>query len=86
MARQGEELTCRELIDFLWAYEDGELPAGEREAFDAHLAICPDCVTYLETYRTVAQLGAEAFERRDADVSPLDLPEALVQAILAARR
>jgi anti-sigma factor RsiW len=79
------ELTCRELVDFLMAYDDDELPAPERAAFDAHLAECPDCVAYLASYRATVALGRRAF--RDEDAAAGDhVPEALVEAVLAARR
>ena len=77
-------MTCREMVDFLMAYLDGELPDDQRARFDAHLAACPPCVTYLETYRETVALG-KAVCQRDEDPTPDDVPEALVQAILAAR-
>jgi anti-sigma factor RsiW len=79
------ELTCREFADFLMAYEDGELPADERARFDAHLAECPDCVTYLKSYRSAVALGQKAFADEDAAAAD-EAPEELVRAILAARR
>jgi anti-sigma factor RsiW len=79
------ELTCREIADFLMAYEDGELSDEVRGEFDAHLAVCPDCVAYLESYRATVALGKQAFA--DADAAAADqVPEELVQAVLAARR
>lgn len=73
-------LTCQELIGFLAAYVDGDLTAEERVRFDAHLAVCPHCVDYLRGYRESVRLGKAAF----ADVD--EVPEELVDAILAARR
>jgi anti-sigma factor RsiW len=78
------DLTCREFVDFLMAYEDGELPAAERAAFDAHIAECPDCVAYLESYRTTVALGKRAFADQDAAAGD-HVPEELVTAVLAAR-
>jgi anti-sigma factor RsiW len=78
-------VTCREFVDFVMAYLDGELAADERGRFDAHLAVCPDCVRYLDQYRdTVAavQLEAEA----GGDELPGGVPDDLVQAIVAARK
>jgi anti-sigma factor RsiW len=77
-------LTCREVLDFLAAYLDGELAADARAAFERHLARCPACVSYLESYRETIRLGREAW---DAD-GPVDeeVPEELVAAILAVRR
>jgi anti-sigma factor RsiW len=79
------ELTCREVADFLMAYEDGELSAEERREFDAHLAECPDCVAYLASYRATVALGRRAFADDDAAAAG-EAPEELVEAVLAARQ
>lgn len=78
-------MTCRELIDFLGAYLDGELSEEVRLRFDEHLAACPECSAYLETYRETVKLAKRAFKDPD-DPVPADVPEDLVKAILAARR
>jgi anti-sigma factor (TIGR02949 family) len=75
-------MTCRELIDFLAAYLDGELPPDERARFDAHLGECPECVAYLATYRDTIALAKGACA---ADPTP-DVPERLARAIAAARK
>lgn len=77
-------LTCREMFDFLMSYDEGELPDAQREAFDEHLAACPDCVDYLATYRRTQELSASLAEGDDA--IPPDVPDDLVRAILDARR
>jgi len=76
-------LTCRELIDFIAAYLDGELAPTERERFEYHLSLCPQCVHYLESYRETQRLEQLACAADDA--VPADVPEDLVAAILAAR-
>jgi anti-sigma factor RsiW len=76
-------MTCRELIDFLMAYLDGELPDERRALFDAHLEICAACRRYLDGYRQSIALGRAACDP-EAPV-PDEVPEELVQAILAAR-
>ena len=78
-------MTCRELIEFLADYLSGELPAEERRLFEEHLAECPDCVAYLETYEATIRLGRDAFSSVQ-DPGCADAPEELVAAILAARR
>ena len=77
-------VSCREVLDFLAAYLDGELAAGVRAGFEAHLARCPACVSYLEGYRETIRLGRDAY----APDAPLaeDVPEELVEAILAVTR
>jgi anti-sigma factor RsiW len=79
------DLSCRELTDFIYAYEEGELPGDDRAAFDAHLAECPDCVAYLAGYRRSVSLGKQAFEGPD-EPAPDDVPADLIRAVLAARR
>jgi anti-sigma factor RsiW len=79
------KLTCRELIEFLMDYLDDALGADERESFAAHLAVCPDCVRYVDDYRSTVRAGRSAFADPDAP-TPDAVPESLVAAILAARR
>jgi anti-sigma factor RsiW len=76
-------LTCRELIEFLSAYLENEQPPGERAVFESHLAICPDCVSYVESYRLTIELGRQACDP-EAEL-PEDVPSELVDAILASR-
>jgi anti-sigma factor RsiW len=81
-----DELTCRELAHFLGDYVAGELPAAERARFDDHLAECDDCLVYLRAYEETIRAGKAAFASTDDAPVPRDVPEQLVQAILAARR
>jgi len=78
-------MTCRDFIEFLWRYVHDELPPEERFHFDAHLAVCPDCVAYLRNYQTTIDLEKEAMAGPPDGPVPEDAPEELVQAILAAR-
>jgi anti-sigma factor RsiW len=63
-------------------YLSGELPALERVAFEEHIEECPDCKAYLATYEETIRLSKVAC--RDVDV-PIDVPEDLVRAVVAAR-
>jgi anti-sigma factor RsiW len=76
-------MTCRDVIEFLMDYEAGDVTPAERSIFDAHLAICPECVAYLNTYRTTVALGRAAARVENAQCP--EAPEELVRAILAAR-
>ena len=78
-------MNCRETIDFLMAYLDGELPDDERRKFEHHLGDCPPCVSYMESYRDTLKLGRCACESHEESAPP-EIPERLVQAILAARK
>ncbi len=77
-------MTCRELADFLLDYLSGDLPEGEKVAFDRHLTLCDNCVEYLQQYKTTVDAGRGAFAASDDEVPP-EVPEQLVKAILAAR-
>jgi len=78
-------MTCHEVIDFLMEYLSGELSASERAEFEQHLADCPDCSAYLKSYEETIKLGKAVFADLDVPASQ-DVPEELVQAILASRR
>lgn len=77
-------MTCREFIDFLLEYLSGGFSPNERTEFELHLAECPDCVTYLRSYRETVHLSKAAFADPEAPV-PDDVPEELVQAILSVQ-
>lgn len=78
-------ITCRELIDFLMSYIDNELSPDQRQEFEKHLEVCPPCRRYIATYTEAIRLGKLALRPTD-DAAPGEVPEKLVQAILAARR
>ncbi len=77
-------MKCRELIDFITDYVEGELAEVERTTFESHLHLCPPCVDYIESYRRAIALGREALDCVDERV-PDDVPDDLVRAILEAR-
>jgi anti-sigma factor RsiW len=77
-------MTCRELIEFLMAYLDHELPPQQRAAFEAHLIECDDCVAYLDTYKETMRLGKSAFLDEECDAEN-QVPEELIAAVIAAR-
>lgn len=85
MGLMGPMLTCEELTDFLSRYVEDSLAPVERKAFDRHIAMCRSCRAYVDSYRRTIQLESEAFADLDGPV-PDDVPEELVQGILAARR
>ncbi len=78
----GERITCREFVEFVGGYHDGELPAAQCWLFEAHLAQCQRCREYLEAYRATITLARAAMENRDEQA----VPEELVKAILISAR
>ncbi len=78
-------MNCREFTEFLHEYLFGNLPAEERAEFERHLAECPWCVAYLDSYKKTIQLEQAAFADLENVPPPADAPEELIQAILQAR-
>jgi anti-sigma factor RsiW len=78
-------LTCRVFADFMMDYLSGDAPSDVRRVFERHLTLCVNCQKYLQSYRETVRLGQRAFDDEDADL-PGDVPEELVNAIVAARR
>ena len=78
-------MNCQQLADFILDYLEGQLPPETKSAFEHHLTLCPNCVSYIASYGTTMELARRAFEDDAAEPAP-QMPEELVQAILAARR
>jgi len=53
---RAQSAICREITDLLVDYMTGELDPGTLSAFEEHLALCPDCVAFLNTYKKAVQV------------------------------
>jgi len=71
--RRRHKQTCREIVEILCEYLEGELPREEREELDRHLADCPPCLAFLNTYRKTSQLCRA--------LRPEDIPEELKRRV-----
>ena len=64
-----QPITCQELVELVTDYLEGTLPPETREAFEAHLGVCPGCDTYLDQMReTVRVTGTLTEEQLDPAV------------------
>ncbi len=81
-----DDLTCRQFIEFLDGYIEGELAPAVRAEFERHFTACSPCKCYLKTYRDTIKLARSCGCKRDEAGPPPDAPDELVRAILAARR
>ena len=75
-----QPLCCRDAVQFLLQYLDGELPPEQRLQFERHLHDCPPCVDYLRSYRETIRLGKACTDEA------AELPDSLREAILKALR
>jgi anti-sigma factor RsiW len=73
-----EKLSCQELVELVTDYLEGILPEAERERFDAHLATCDGCSTYVEQMRATLRVTGE--------LAPASLSEEAEESLLAAFR
>jgi hypothetical protein len=55
-------INCQQLIEFCLDYVEGALPADEQERFRRHLSLCPDCVTFFETYQKTPEVSRDALK------------------------
>ena len=70
-------MECKDVLELLDSYLDGELSPSDTERVRAHLAVCPECREELEERRTMAALLCS---------SDLPFPEDLHDRIMQAVR
>lgn len=70
------EMPCRELVELVTEYLEERLTPHDRTRFEAHLAECEACRTYIEQFReTIRLLG-----RLPAESLSPEATEALMRA------
>jgi len=47
--------TCKQIADLLCGYLNDQLSARIKRDFEQHLELCPDCVSFLNTYKKTIQ-------------------------------
>jgi anti-sigma factor RsiW len=66
-----DDLPCQELVELVTDYLENRLPDGTRLRFEAHLAGCSGCRTYLEqmrqAIRALGRLPAESIQPEARD-------------------
>ena len=77
-------MTCKEFIDFMLDYYEGDLHENRREVFEQHLHACKDCAAYMESYQKTVELVQDAGIAENDIVDP-KVPKDLVDAILATK-
>ena len=61
-------LSCREIVELVTDYLEGDLDADTATALETHLELCPGCARYVEQIReTVATLGDVSSETLSTD-------------------
>ena len=55
MLLRRNDLVCRQIVELVTDYLEGELSARDRARFEAHLAECDGCAGYLEDMRRMVE-------------------------------
>lgn len=74
--RNRKKMACRELVELVTDYLEGNLSRRDRARFEAHIDGCPNCTRYLEQFRETIRLTGTL---RESDVSPEAEAELLAQ-------
>ena len=77
-----KDITCVSGVELLMEYLEGELPADVRAAVDAHVAGCPRCEAFIESYLKAPRALRDA----TAIEMPADLEASLLAALRSHRR
>jgi hypothetical protein len=68
------EMSCRNLVmEALYDFEAGTMPAGEKAEFERHLQACPPCVRFLDSYRATG--------RTLRSLRPREIPSSLARTV-----
>jgi anti-sigma factor RsiW len=60
--------SCREIVELVTAYLEGDLDADSAAALEAHLDVCPGCRRYVEQIReTISTLGEVSSDNLSTD-------------------
>lgn len=81
-AHDVDGLSCAAFVAFLDDYIEGGLTPVRSQAFETHLASCPDCPNYLDAYRKTIELGRSAVLAGD-ELADVELPPELIHTILS---
>lgn len=60
-------LRCRDIVELLAGYLEGELDPATAEALAGHLADCRECTAFVNTYRSTVRTARQL---REEEIPP----------------
>jgi anti-sigma factor RsiW len=81
MKRHTRDLVCRQLVEKVSAYLDGDLRTSDRDAVERHLEACDDCAGYVAQVRRLLVLTAGS----DGASLPADVVDDLARRFRSGR-
>ena len=73
-------MKCEHVLERLWEFVDGELPAAEEQAVREHLEVCGRCFPQFDWHRAYARFVHGAATRMDNPVLRRRVFAALLRA------
>jgi hypothetical protein len=77
------KMTCQKFVEIVTDYLEGVLASEVVEAIDAHLEVCPRCVTVVDQWREVISLAGQ-LHPVDVDQLPSDVRADLMTSFRSA--
>jgi predicted anti-sigma-YlaC factor YlaD len=79
------DMPCKDVVDLLTAYLDGDLPDDVRVQVDEHLDGCDGCQNVLAQWRTIIALAGR-FTEADVDNTDEITRDRLISTVRGLRR
>ena len=76
---------CERIEEFIVDFFDNKLSDQLQSEFLAHIDVCPKCKVYLDNYKKTIDVARASHQVPNALGQSTEMPEELVQAILASR-
>ena len=58
-------ICCKECLELLHDYIEGELSAEIHASFEDHFEDCPPCIAFLNTYKATIQMSQTTLKSND---------------------
>ncbi len=65
---RADQAICKEITDLMLDYVMGQLDPKAASAFEKHLRLCPDCHSFLNTYKKTVYLTRQFLQKRTKKV------------------
>jgi anti-sigma factor RsiW len=75
-------MTCRQVVELMTDYLEGNLPARDRALFEEHIAGCDGCRAYLAQLRTTRDVVGKMAD----ELMPASVERELIEAFRNWRR
>ena len=68
-------ICCKECLDLLYDYLEGELDSETTQSLEEHFEDCPPCISFLNTYKSTTNICRET-------LSQIEIPQAVRDSLL----